>query len=466
MMMCDDLGYGDTGFNGNTIIKTPSLDAMAKSGVIMTHFYAAGPVCSPTRATCLTGRHYNRMGVWSANKGHLPRQEIIISEILKEKGYATGHFGKWHLGTLSKTLSSKGANRNPSLHFSPPWEHSYDESFVAESAVATWNPGTGRRAKNNPYYYNGKITTDNLEGGAGRVVMDRAIPFIEKAAKENKPFFAVIWFNAPHEDIVAGPEYLKMYKGYGEAAHYYGCITEMDEQVGRLQQTLKKLGVYENTLQFFTSDNGPEGSPPKKGTRRAGSAGPFSGRKRDIYDGGVRVPTLTVWPGKITPDTRIDVPAITMDYFPTIAKVVGVPLPSRPYDGIDMMPILTGSTQKRTTPIPFAYGTLGALVDGKYKLITNGTSGETDVLYDLSRDVREENNIISQHPEKAIEMKKKIIAFFNSAAKSAAGKDYPGEGEPNHCKIITLPGRSKGPILPKNNQKSVKSRNKKKPEKK
>ena len=235
LMMADDLGYGDTGFNGNKIIRTPHLDRMAQDGVKLTHFYAGNSVCSPTRGTCLTGRHHHRYGIWTANVGHLPKQEITLARMLKQQGYATGHFGKWHLGTLSKTISSKGERRKPAENFAPPWERDYDRSFVTESAVTTWNPGVGKRARNNPFYDDGVAVDPNdtsLQGGAARVVVDRAVPFMEQAVKEGKPFLSVVWFHAPHEDIEAGPDYLEMYEGQGDAAHYYGCITELDEQVG------------------------------------------------------------------------------------------------------------------------------------------------------------------------------------------------------------------------------------------
>ena len=151
LMMADDLGYGDTGFNGNTIIKTPHLDRMAQDGVKLTHFYAGNSVCSPTRGTCLTGRHHHRYGIWTANKGHLPKQEITLARMLKEQGYATGH-----LGTLDKVISAKDANRKPEANFAPPWQRDYDRSFVTESAVNTWNPGSGSRSKDNPFYDDGK----------------------------------------------------------------------------------------------------------------------------------------------------------------------------------------------------------------------------------------------------------------------------------------------------------------------
>ena len=421
LMMADDLGYGDTGFNGNTIIKTPHLDQMAKDGVKMTHFYAGGPVCSPTRGTCLTGRHYFRYGIWTANVGHLPKQEITLARILKEQGYATGHFGKWHLGTLSKTMSSKGEKRKPAENFSPPWERDYDRSFVTESAVSTWNPGGGKRAKNNPFFDDGNIVDANdeiLKGGAARVVVDQAIPFMEQAVKEGTPFLSVVWFHAPHEDVEAGPDYLKMYAGHGEAAHYYGCITELDEQVGRIRQTLETLGVADNTLIFFCSDNGPEGKVPNG--RRQGVTNGLRGRKRALYDGGVRVPALAAWPGKIKAGTVIDTPLSTLDYFPTVGKLIGYSMPdSRPIDGQDMMPIITGQVEKREKAIPFRFTRFATLVKNSYKLVL--PQGE---LYDLSTDWSEGNNVAAAHPERVDLMTKELTAYLESMKASYAGADY------------------------------------------
>jgi len=454
LMMADDLGYGDVGFNGNKVIKTPSLDAFAKAGVNMTHSYAGGPVCSPTRGTCLTGRHYQRYGIHTANVGHLPREEITISEMLKDQGYMTGHFGKWHLGTLSKTSSAKGPKRKPLENYSPPQEHGYDETFVVESAVGTWDPGYGKRAVNNPFYHNGKTTMENLKGGAARVVMDRVIPFIEKANAAGKPFFAVIWFNAPHEDILAGEKYLEMYKDYDQSAAYYGCVTELDEQVGRLQAELKKHSIYKNTLQFFTSDNGPEGSLHNGNTKRAGSSGGFDGRKRDLYDGGVRVPTAAVWPGIIPENSVSDVPASTLDYFPTIANIVSVPLPKIPYDGTDILPQISGKTQVRNKAIPFIFGGLASLVKGKYKYMTKSSSSEEhDILYDLSKDKREKNNLLSSLPEVGQEMRKEILNTLKSFEDSHNGKDYNSSTYKPASAFKTISANNGQPISPKNNQK-------------
>ncbi|TWT80759.1 Arylsulfatase [Planctomycetes bacterium CA13] len=428
LMMCDDMGWGDTGFNGNAIIETPHLDTIAKEGAILNHFYSVGPVCSPTRASFLTGRHYFRMGVWTANKGHLPKEEYTVARMLKAEGYTTGHFGKWHLGTLDKVISSKGKGRRPEANYAPPWERDYDVSFVTESAVCTWDPGIGSRAKNNPYYENGVPTHENVLGCDSRVLMDRVIPFIQNAAHSDTPFLAVVWFHAPHENIQAGPEYLKMYEGHGEAAHYYGCITAVDDQVGRLRAELEKLGVADNTALFFCSDNGPEGAVPKdrSKTRRAGSAGEFTGRKRDVTDGGVRVPALALWLGRIQPGSFIDVPMSVLDYLPTVRAMTDASLPDgRKLDGENILPILCGDSKEHRTAIPFRYQKHACLVKGKYKLIIESPDDNAlDRLFDLSKDVAESNNILAQYPEIAQQMRAEILAFLASAKASHNGSDY------------------------------------------
>jgi arylsulfatase A-like enzyme len=417
LMMADDLGYGDTGFNGNEIIKTPELDKMAKEGVKLTHFYAGGPVCSPTRGTCLTGRHYFRYGIFSANIGHLPKQEITLARMLKEQGYVTGHFGKWHLGTLSKTHSTKGPKRKPAENFAPPWERDYDRSFVVESSVSTWDPASSK----NPFYDDGTpvpASDESLLGGAARVVVDRAIPFMEEAVKSDTPFLSVIWFNAPHEPIKAGPDYLKMYEGHDQAAHYYGCITEMDEQVGRVRAKLREWGVAENTIIFFCSDNGPEGKAAKG--KKAGVTAGLRGRKRSLHDGGVRVPAIAEWPGKLKGGSTVETPLSTLDYFPTAMQLVGYEMPdARPIDGQNIMPILTGETDKREKSIPFRARGNATIVKDRYKLVL--PKGE---LYDLANDWGEENNVASAHPERVEIMTKEIMDYLKSMKKSHAGGDY------------------------------------------
>ena len=439
-LMADDLGYGDTGFNGNTVIKTPHLDAMAEDGIRFTRFYSIGPVCAPTRASCLTGRHYMRFGMMDVNVGKLPKQEITLAKACKAKGYATGHFGKWHLGTMSRTESPR--HKDPAKGFAPPWTRDYDDAFASEISVPTWNPASGKHRQHSaPYWHNGEKVTENLEGDDSRVIMDRAIPFIQKAVAGGKPFMTTIWFHAPHSPVVAGPDYLKMYEGYTEGQqHYYGCITAMDEQVGRLRSELRKLGVDKNTMIWFCSDNGPEGNGkpnPKYDAYKGayyGETGGLRGRKRSLYNGGVCVPAVAVWPGTVEKGQTVQVPCSTLDYLPTVCEAIGSDQPEdRPIDGESLLPLLLGKTQARTSTIPFASnirGSKAALIKGDLKLCTNLSSDGTDALYHLHDDPAESNNLIADHPELAQSMKADLQAWMESCRKSFDGKDYSEPYEP------------------------------------
>lgn len=264
--------------------------------------------------------------------------------------------------------------------------------------------------------------------------MDKAIPFIENAAGEGRPFFTVIWFHTPHSPVVGGPEYLAMYPEHDEdARHYYACITAMDEQVGRLRKTLRELGVADNTALFFCSDNGPEGARPAG--RNMGSARPFRGRKRSLFEGGVRVPGLVEWPGQVTPGTETGYPAVTSDYLPTILEMIGVAFPDpRPVDGISLLAAFGGDATERPRPIGFrtnppeaSPATFGspvyALSGNRYKFLTDFNASR-DMLYDLIADPGETKNIIDEHPELAAAMKQALRDWVASCEKSEAGTDY------------------------------------------
>lgn len=442
LMMADDLGWGDPGFNGNRIIQTPNLDAMAKAGIRFTRFYSGGPVCSPTRGTCLTGRHYFRYGVTHANEGMLPKQEITVARALKPLGYRTGHFGKWHLGTLTRDIKDGRRGGPGTQTYMPPWEHGFDVSFSTEQAVPTWDP-----MKNQPFatkYWEGpgKYATENLEGDDSRVMMDRVIPFITQAAKAGDPFLAVVWFHAPHQPVVAGPRYRAMYSKYSEGEqHYHGCITALDEQVGRLRKELRTLGAAQNTMIWFASDNGPEGMTGDQGTNR-GSTGGLRGRKRSLFSGGVNVPGLLEWPGRAQPGRVVDVTCSTLDYFPTIQEVTGARLPGkpRPIDGISLLPLIHGKTTTRPAPVCFRYiqpkrqmhgSPMIAMLEGRYKLLTNlSADGKEDMLYDVIADRSETKNILDAHSALAQSMKKRLRDWIESCKASHAGADYDGPFTP------------------------------------
>ena len=186
--------------------------------------------------------------------------------------------------------------------------------------------------------------------------MDRVIPFIRSAAEADEPFLAVVWFHTPHEPVVAGPEYRAMYSEYSEGEqHYYGCITAMDEQVGRLNRELEALGIAENCMTWFCSDNGPEGQTGGEGRSR-GSTGGLRGRKRSLFNGGIAVPALLKWPGRAQAGRSVEMPCSTLDYFPTIIDAVGYGMPDeRPIDGISLMPLIRGEAAERGKPIPYRF---------------------------------------------------------------------------------------------------------------
>lgn len=454
LVMCDDLGYGDTGFNGNKIIRTPCLDAMRGEGARFTRFFAGGPVCSPTRGTCLTGRHYSRYGVTHANVGRLPTEEITLARVCKERGYRTGHFGKWHLGTL--TTAVRDSNRGGPEHtkeFSPPWLHGFDVCFSSEAKVPTWDPmvvpdekgpkghvwGRPGTPFNTRYWdQDGEIVRDNLAGDDSRVIMDRAVPFIRECGGHRNPFFAVIWFHTPHTPVVAGPPYRAMYSKFCEdEQHYYGCVTAMDEQVGRLNRELRELGIENDTMVWFCSDNGPEGGEDvSRNGRNRGVTGGLRGRKRSLFNGGIGVPALLKWPEHVKPGTDWTVPCSTLDYFPTVAELLGYTMPdNRPMDGTSLLPLVRGDSQTRPKAIPYRFlehknGMFGSptigLIDHQWKFLTNlSRDGAEDVLFDLDADMAETADKVKEHPDIAARMRAELAGFMASCRRSHHGADYP-----------------------------------------
>ena len=437
LIMSDDQGWGDVSYRGHDRLKTPHLDSLAADGIRLDRFYSAAPVCSPTRGSMLTGRHPYRYGIFSANVGHLPAGEITIAELLAEQGYIAGHFGKWHLGTLTTTIaeSNRGGPRGKK-HYCLPSANGFSEWFSTEAKTPTWDPmwkpkesggrkwwvqltGMGDRTPyGTNYWHNGQRATSGLEGDDSRVIMDRAIPFIEHAAAQEKPFLAVIWFHAPHLPVVGGRKYTEPFADLDPfVQQYYGCLAAMDEQIGRLRTRLKSLDVDQDTLIWFCADNGPEGNE-----KSPGSTGGLRGRKRSLYEGGIRVPGIVCWPSNITPGSRSLVPASTSDCLPTIAAIVGSEAAAeRPLDGIDIGGVLDGTLKHRPTPIGFESAGKLAWVDNQFKLVAtgmkNGTIGNVE-LYDLAKDSAETRNIAAMHPDRAARMKRDLKAWRESCRRS------------------------------------------------
>lgn len=433
LIMCDDLGWGDVGFNGSTIIRTDHLDTLAKDGLVLKRFYSASAVCSPTRASCLTGRNPFRLGIPTANAGHLQESETTLPELLNQEGYLTGHFGKWHLGTL--TTKIRDANRGrpgDSTHYSIPSMHGYDHWFVTESKVPTYDPmikpvvfdttnGESLRygwkavepdqtVENYGTHYWKDVETienQNLGGDNSEIIIDRVLPFISESVEKQMPFFSCIWFQTPHLPVVADSDFRKMYASYSPAEQlYYGSITAMDHQVGRLVQYLKAQGMYENTMIWFCSDNGPERETP-------GTSGGLRERKRSLYEGGIRVPAFVTWPKKIGRG-ETNFPVVTSDYLPTISELLGLQNNiTKELDGTSVVTALEASTVRRTEGIGFLYQQKIAWMTHDYKLISTD-NGQQYELYDIPKDPYEKNNLADQEKEIVQELKMELDTWMNS----------------------------------------------------
>jgi arylsulfatase A-like enzyme len=302
-------------------VKTPHLDAMAKAGVVFNRFYASAPVCSPTRASVMTGRHPFRVNV--PNHGHYMRpHETTVAEALKGAGYVTGHFGKWHIGSVQPDSPTS------------PGGAGFDE----------WLSGLNF-FDNDPYLSrNGEYV--HVKGPGTVISMDATIAFLAKHRDKGKPMFAVTWFPSPHSPFGELPQNVPnaktLYNDQKKMAGYFREITLLDEQVGRLRAALRKLGIERNTLLFYCSDNGG---------LAAGSSGGRA-KKGSIYEGGLRVPAILEWPAKHK-SKSIDTPAFTSDLYPTLVAIAGAKVKHQPpLDGIDLTPVISG---KQTTRPPMGF---------------------------------------------------------------------------------------------------------------
>jgi arylsulfatase A-like enzyme len=417
LVMADDQGWGDTGYSGHPVVKTPNLDAMSRRGVRFDRFYSGAPVCSPTRGSCLTGRHPFRYGIYFANAGRpgqaseyaMPQGEVTIAQILQRNGYETGHFGKWHLGDFD----------GPKKY--SPTDGGFNDWFSTTRKVATLDPPSSE------YWENGREVERPLRGDDSGIIVDRALEFIRKAESRKKPYLAVIWMHAPHLPVVASEDDRKQYSAFSEAEqHYWGSITAMDRQVGRLREAV--LGAGQDTMLWYTSDNGPEGDQRDK--EWPGSSGPLRGRKASLFEGGVRVPGMLEWPKALPKHRVISATSSTSDYLPTILDALDLQPPDRrPLDGVSLMPVLRGSVAERSRPLAFETTRITrgsprlALIDGSYKLLTN-LDDSPDLLFDLKADQAERNNIAAQDAQRCEAMRGELTRWRASCKRSNAGLDY------------------------------------------
>jgi arylsulfatase A-like enzyme len=404
LVMADDQGWGQTGYNNHPILKTPNLDKMAQNGLRFNRFYAGVPVCSPTRASVLTGRSNDRTGVYSHGYA-MCRQEKTIAQTLKEAGYKTAHFGKWHLNGLRGPGVPVLASDKRS-----PGQFGFDE----------WLSVTNFFDINPMMSHNGEFV--EMKGESSEIIVEEALRFIEKEKEDGKPLFVVIWYGSPHAPWRADEKDKKSFDSQNEKAqNHYGELVSMDRSIGDLRKGLREMKIEENTIVWFNSDNG--GLPNFGPETVAG----LRGFKGDIYEGGLRVPCIIEWPIRITQNRITDYPASTMDISPTIVDIVGLPklTTKGPIDGSSIRELFTVDLKIREKPIPFRHIGRAAIVDNNYKLISHDINKNEFELYDLVKDPNESSNIIEKEKEIAKQMIRGFKVWNQSVEASIKGDDYP-----------------------------------------
>lgn len=428
-ILVDDLGWSDLGYTGSKIYETPAVDRLAVQGMTLTSFYSAGPVCSPTRASIMTGKYPARLGITrhllapdrdpSHMVSHLPLEELTIAEAFRKNGYATGYFGKWHLGYENEYWAGNQGFDVAKGGIDLPWAWTLCYPGMREAPTAkTWPKSHTRffspyhltHLKNGP---EGEYLTDRLT--------DETIGFIEQ--NKDKPFFAFLSYHTVHTPLQAKPEKIEKYKNkinewnlankkekskqekaFQNNAAYAAMVEHMDENVGRLLKRIDQLNLSENTIVVWTSDNGGKGSVT--------SNLPLRGMKHNLYEGGIRVPTIIRWPNKIPASETNSTPLISNDFYPTLLELTGSPThPRQHVDGISFRDILLGNAETVDRDAIYWHyphsRQEAAVRQGKFKLLHRFKEDRVE-LYDLESDIGETDDLSKQKPELAKKLLEKV----------------------------------------------------------
>lgn len=453
IFLADDLGYGDLGCYGHPIVQTPHLDAFAREGVRLTDCHSAGTVCSPSRASLLTGRTPYRTGFYSIagpEGSHLRREEISLATLLKNQGYDTCFVGKWHLGPL---LNRPAGEPGPS-------EHGFDHWFATKVNAFDGPENPGKFIRNGQ-------AVGPVQASYCDAIVAEAVDWMAKRPNPEKPFFLLVCSHEPHTPVHPPEAYARRYASaevddlestiaYGQVhrpwdrpigdskKYYYGTVTQLDDAFGRLMQALDDEGARDNSLVVFTSDNGPETPVTVEESdnrwedlsrdRCFGTPGPWRGMKRFVFEGGHRVPGIARWPGKIEPGTVSSALVNGTDWLPTACAAAQVPLPQdRTLDGVDALPALQGRPVQRPVPacwmFPVGYDYLPgmAMRDGHDVMLgwfaprpagagpsawVQSTRLERFALYDLRMDRAQVEDLQTRRPEAFHRLQRKMEALW------------------------------------------------------
>jgi len=404
VIMADDLGYADVGFNGCEDIPTPHIDSIAANGVKFTNGYVSYPVCGPSRAGFMTGRYQQRFGfernpqyqTGDPNMG-LPKSETTIAEALGKVGYHCGVIGKWHLGAHESLHPLARGFDEFYGHLGGGHRYFPEELTIKDSMDATNEPESYQTwiLRNHEPVKPTKYLTDEFS--------DEAVSFVER--NKEKPFFLFLSYNAPHTPLQATEKYLSRFPDIKDPKRrtYAAMVSAVDDGAGRVLEALRKSGVEDNTLVFFLSDNG--GPYQKNASRNT----PLRGGKSDVWEGGHRVPFAVQWPAKLKKGAVCDFPVLSLDIFGTIAALSGARIaPQRPLDGVNLIPCLTGGKGGKPHDVTYLRKfdqQRYSVRMGDHKLVIPGP-GKRAELYNLATDIAEETNLAAENPEKLAELEK------------------------------------------------------------
>jgi arylsulfatase A len=444
VILADDLGYGDLACYGNPIIKTPHLDRLAQEGLKLTSCYAGACNCSPSRCAMLTGRNPYRAGIYNwipeDSPVHLRKTESTIAKLLQQAGYSTVLVGKWHLN------GKFNAPDHPQ-----PNAHGFDYWF------ATQNNAEPSHHEPVNFVRNGK-PVGPLQGYSSTIIVDEAIHWLKEVRKDDaKPFALFVWLHAPHEPIATPEKFTSMYPKVEtpSQAVYYGNVTMLDDEVGRLLKTLDDLKLRDNSMVFFTSDNGPA----HRVKHPHGVATPLRGKKNHLYEGGIRVPGIVRFPARIKPGVS-DEPLGFVDLLPTTCELAGITIPENhpKLDGASFVPVFEDKPIVRTTPLYWQMNRSDekpkvAMRVGDWKLLATLTGpelkpaagdkeGDLDImkkaeldrfeLYNLKDDIAESKDLAEKEPEKLKTLTEQMRKLYDEIKKE--GPMWPAWERPKKPK--------------------------------